>query len=533
MLSAVAMAMQASNELNEKQSAFRRELFSILGKEDYNPDIDKDGDIMFEHNGAIYYVAVDNRWTEPFLVTIYNIDKYSEDYSKDIITNCIPIVGQSKMAKLYCTNSSYYYECEIFCYNSNVFRNVFKAMIQQLNYARADVKSIINAGVGDLDMSKDKTDILNRGKQFYQEGDYTKSQAVFKLLANAGYTPAYRYMGLSYENGLGVQRSATKMVWYYEKALEAGDYWSAYKLANHYYDAQDYTKAYNLFLKCASNENEYKSDAMYRMGEMQEKGMGTEMNLAQAIQSYRKSVQYATRIDCNARLALIRLNEPIEKPSEFTDATKTMLMGLNTGKALYQMGEEYELGLNKRFVSLPKAYAYYKAASDKDYTRAYIKMGEIYMSKYYPFGDKMKSDRYYQKAFKVYSQQTDHNGEACFELGNMYKNGYGIAQDLDQAKFFFKKGAILNDKNASYEYGLICKTDLEYPEAFTYFKQSAEKGHCLAMYELAKLYEEGLGTETNRSKAIEWYKKSAECNESIASESRKALKRLGSNDEKL
>ena len=35
MLSAVAMAMQASNELNEKQSAFRRELFSILGKEGY------------------------------------------------------------------------------------------------------------------------------------------------------------------------------------------------------------------------------------------------------------------------------------------------------------------------------------------------------------------------------------------------------------------------------------------------------------------------------------------------------------------
>lgn len=90
-----------------------------------------------------------------------------------------------------------------------------------------------------------------------------------------------------------------------------------------------------------------------------------------------------------------------------------------------------------------------------------------------------------------------------------------------------------HDKNASYEYALICRSDLEYPEAFTYFKQSAEKGHCKAMLELARLYEEGLGTDMNRSKAIEWYKKSLECDNVVVSEARNALKRLGANEEKL
>ena len=49
LLSFLSVATYAANELNEKQSAFRRELFSTLGKEGFNPDIDKDGDIKFEY----------------------------------------------------------------------------------------------------------------------------------------------------------------------------------------------------------------------------------------------------------------------------------------------------------------------------------------------------------------------------------------------------------------------------------------------------------------------------------------------------
>lgn len=534
LFSFLSVATFAANELNEKQSVFRRELFSILGEEGFNPDIDKDGDIKFEYENVTYYVSVDYRWTEPFLVTVYNQYFYSSEYTEAVMKNCISLVGQSKTVKLYCLkNKQYLYESELFCTNANTFKNAFKPMLDQIKKARAEVLNIVKSGVGDLNLATDKEKMFERAIKFYQNEEFDKSIAVFNMLANAGYAPSYRYMGESYERGAGVISSTEKMVLYYEKAIDEGDYWSAYKLANYYYERADYTKAYNLFLKCASNENENKSNALYMLGKMQELGQGTDGSLTQAIQSYRKSVLYSTKLDCEARLALMRIGEPVEDRTEFVDANKTMLMGMNSAKDIYNTGYEYENGLNKRFVSLPKAYAYYKAAADKGYTKAFVKMGEIYISKYYPFNDKAKSDKYYQKAFKVYSQKTENDGEACYEVGNMYKLGLGVEQSTEQAKTYFKKGAMANDKNASYEYALICKSELEYPDAFKYFKQAAESGIEKAMYELAILYEKGMGTETNRSKALEWYNKCADTNGTLASEARKALKRLGADDEKF
>ena len=45
----------------------------------------------------------------------------------------------------------------------------------------------------------------------------------------------------------------------------------------------------------------------------------------------------------------------------------------------------------------------------------------------------------------------------------MYHNGNGVAVDKEQAKFYYKSGALLGDKNASWRFGLICKDEMEYP----------------------------------------------------------------------
>lgn len=161
-----------------------------------------------------------------------------------------------------------------------------------------------------------------------------------------------------------------------------------------------------------------------------------------------------------------------------------------------------------------------------------MKMGEIYVSKYYPFNDKATSDKYYKKAFKIYKQKESSDGEACYALGRMYHNGNGVAVDKEQAKFYYKSGALLGDKNASWRFGLICKDEMEYPEAYKFFLKAAENGQGMAMYELAKLYEEGLGVTMSRERAIEWYTKCVNSNYVARTDARKALKRLGAIEEK-
>jgi len=56
------------------------------------------------------------------------------------------------------------------------------------------------------------------------------------------------------------------------------------------------------------------------------------------------------------------------------------------------------------------------------------------------------------------------------------------------------------------------------------FIEAAELGHVFAQYELARMYENGIGGEVDIEKAIQWYKAAASKKVREADE---ALKRLG------
>jgi len=60
-------------------------------------------------------------------------------------------------------------------------------------------------------------------------------------------------------------------------------------------------------------------------------------------------------------------------------------------------------------------------------------------------------------------------------------------------------------------------------EAKECFIKAAELGHVFAQYELARMYENGIGGEADIEKAIQWYKTTASNN---IREAKEALKRL-------
>lgn len=521
-----------AKEFNKEQMTLRLELVKFLSSEGFQPKIDEDGDIIFKYNDLKHYLIINADWNNPFIVTLYISFSYDNDqYTKKNLENCITTVAQHKVVKLYLREKSFEYRSDIFCKNVDVVKMAFYPMLKQIEAARKDVATTLAAGLGGIDITNNKDAVFDKAIEYYRNEEYNMSFPLFKYLAESGFDKAYGYLGLAYELGEGVSQDESLMKRYYDKAMENGFYWCAYRLGYYYYSIKNYGDAMNNFIKCGANENPFRSDALFLAGKMYENGEGTERSITQAVLCYKKSLQYATQLECDARLALMRMGETIEREDEFVDATKTMLMGL-TPKDMYKTGLEYELGMNGRNVSLTKAYAFYKAAADKGYTKAISKMGEIYISKFYPFNDKTKSDRYYSKAINKYKKDVKSDGNACYELGNMYHNGYGIEKNLEQAKYYYKSGALLGDINAAWRIGLIYKDEMEYAEAFKFLLKSADGGQGMAMYELAKLYENGLGTSYNKDKAIEWYQKCAESSYKASSDARKALKRLGSNEEK-
>lgn len=526
----MAVANMQAKQLNKEQMTIRLNVVKYLSQEGYSPKIDEDGDVRFKSGNFTYYVIIDEDWSNPYLITLYLQFSYSEDggkYTRENLKKCIADVAKYRTVKLYCGESSFSFRSDILCKNSDVFAATFKQLLKSMDGAWDAVKEKMESGLVDIDVTGDKDGAFERAKGYYDEDEYSKAFPIMKELADAGYTKAYTYVAYMYKYGKGTSEDKEKMAVYYEKAVDAGYNNVANSLGLYYYEKKDYEKALKYFLKCGSSENTSRATALANAGYIYEYGKGMAVDREKAVQCYRKSLLYSTELESTARKALIRLKEPVENKADFIEATKTMLMGLTVDQ-MYDKGLAYEQGLNNHTVSLPKAYAYFKAAADRDNTKALLKMGDIMISEYYPFNDKSKSDKYYQKAFKVYKHLADNNdGDACNELGCMYQKGKGVKVDKDQAKYYFKKGAVNGDKNAAWRYGLVCKDEVDYAEAFKYFYKAAEDGQGMAMYELAKLYEDGMGVNTDKEKAIEWYKKCAKSSYAAASDAEEALERLG------
>lgn len=523
-----------AKDLTPEQMKIRLDVVKYLSAEGFKPQIDTDGDVWFEKNDEKYYAIISSTRSNPYLVTLYQEFSYSDDgegrYTPKNMERAIPIVNKHKTIKLYCMKNSYTYRVDLFCENSSLFASSFYRIMDEMAKAREDVLSFLNLIPEGIDLGNREA-VFSKALAYYDKDDFENSFPIFKFLSEDGYAKAYGYMGLAYELGEGTAEDEKQMVAYYEKAIENGFNWCAYRLGNYYYSKSNYAKALANFERCGANENGFRSDALYQAGKMYEDGTGVPRNMNKATQFYRKSVQYAKELECDARLALTRLGETVEKKDDFVDATKTMLMGM-TAKKMYDTGLEYEQGWNGRYVSLPKAYAYIKAAADENYTMAYKKMGEIYRSQYYPFNDLAKSDKYYQKAFKIFKQQADGDGDACYELGLMYHKGLGVEADAEQSKYYFKLGALKENIYAAYQFGLICKNEMEYCDAFNFFKQAAYNGLYRGMFELAELYEKGYCVPYSRDKAIEWYTKCLDSQSDVKSKAKKALKALGADNEK-
>ncbi len=533
-IAALGLALTAgAKSQTDEQKALRLDIMRQLKAAGLTPTRDEDADIAFTKDGVKHYVVIDESWNSPYLYTVYSQYPYDseKDYTRQNMEALISLINLNKTVKLACDKEFYTLRSDVMCKDAGIFEQTYEAILDEQQKAHNQIVTVITSGLGGMDLTGNKEGVHARATQYYDDEDYSKAFKLFKYLADEGYVPAYSYLAECYMDGLGVAKDEDLMVEYYEKAIDGGTSWCTYDLGNFYYNKGNFPKALELYKLCSGSDNAFRTDAYYKMGEMYEKGQGVAPNLTTAIQCYRKSVQYAKELESDARVALNRLGETVESVNDFVDISPAILGGMSAVE-MYKKGEEYENGRNHREVSLPKAYGYFKAAADRNYAKACLKMGEIYVSKYYPFKDKAKSDKYFEKALKGLKQQASSNPEAAYQLAMMYKNGRGVAADSDQAIILLKAAADKGSTDANYDLGSIyMEEDIDAVVAFNRFMKAAEKGHAKAMFEVAKAYETGMGTGRNKDQAVAWYTKCAASGDAVASDASAALKRLGTTDD--
>lgn len=104
--------------------------------------------------------------------------------------------------------------------------------------------------------------------------------------------------------------------------------------------------------------------------------------------------------------------------------------------------------------------------------------------------------------------------EAQYSLGNMYYDGRGVAQDYSTAAYWYRKAAEQGDAGAQHNLGVMYNNGegvaQDYSTAIYWYRKSAEQGFAKAQYNLANMYYDGEGVAQDYSTAAKWFRKAAE-----------------------
>lgn len=122
-------------------------------------------------------------------------------------------------------------------------------------------------------------------------------------------------------------------------------------------------------------------------------------------------------------------------------------------------------------------------------------------------GCKYLNNKDYGSAKKVF-EDASAKGEAkaMYNLGLMYINAHGVAQDYQKALSYFQKALDNNYINSAYDIGAMYKNGegvkRDIPTAKEYYLVAAKNDYALAQFELSKIY----GLEQNMKKFQYWSK---------------------------
>ena len=193
--------------------------------------------------------------------------------------------------------------------------------------------------------------------------------------------------------------------------------------------------------------------------------------------------------------------------------------------------------LNRTVMSDPMAKAKkefedLKSKAEQGDAKAQLNIGMMYANSYGVAQDKTEAVKWFRKS-------ADQGfAEAQYHLGKCYHEGFGVVADKAEAVRCFTKAANRGFAEAQYHLGNYCMEASRLPmlykttliadlvsaayekynddmkkkraEAVTWYHKAAEQGHVAAQYKLGSCYENGYGVKKDKDRAKEWYRRAAE-----------------------
>ncbi len=357
----------------------------------------------------------------------------------------------------------------------------------------------------------------------YNRDEHEVYVPLFMKLAEEGYAPAFAYAGIALEFGILVDPDEQQMLQYYRKSIDAHHYVGLYRMSEYYKSHGMYNELFALCHQAYEegwtfSEKWGEAGLQYLLGECYENGWGVAPDLETAIEYYRKS---SAGNNPDAEDALERLGAKYDA-SEF-ELELPQAERLLPARELYLMG--YREYWNRK---LPLALAHFKASAAKGFALSACYIARILGDKDQLCYNPEQASQYAAQADEGLLPLAQQDPSLASDCGNCFLHGKGCSKDLTKARKCYEIGVEHNDMHCQYQLGKLMTDEGRWEQAFHLFLQSAEQGQGMAMFEVAKCYEEGLGTSMDLSAAKQWYQRcAANKNYAAASDAQKRLDNCG------
>jgi hypothetical protein len=115
-----------------------------------------------------------------------------------------------------------------------------------------------------------------------------------------------------------------------------------------------------------------------------------------------------------------------------------------------------------------------------------------------------------QKSFLLNAEAAESAmHEAVLSMGWFYLNGVGVAQDIRQAKRWYRKSARQGDPRAMFSLGQMAYDQGDYQDALVWFGRAADRGHSRSIFWIGKLLWRGYSVPQDKKQAMALFQRAA------------------------
>lgn len=258
--------------------------------------------------------------------------------------------------------------------------------------------------------------------------------------------------------------------------------------------------------------------AMYDLAYMLEKGLGTEIQVAQAEDWYAKALHAFMKAEESnpnpyVEYRIGKMFGAGQGTSQSYDESLPWLEAAASGGniyAWYSLGKYYYHGYG---VSQDYKEALHCFEQSENHAYAVWELGWMYQNGIGCTRSEETAERYFKEAFHRFLEMEgkSQDDKLQYRIGMMYRDGTGTKKDLKKAEEYLQKAVIQKNLSAIYALGKLYLDSGENEKigkAIALLKDAADNGSGMAQYSLGKWYLQG--TEQNTAIACQYLQLSAE-----------------------